>query len=313
MTRMGVLLVPVGFLVSVSSFGAGGGTDGPMAAAHGTISSSRDSDGLRIDRAGAGAFLRYAREGDATGMRIERGRYAQDDWRRRIEAVTVLHRDTDRRTAEGLRLATTLSRQGGHRLLGADIDWSRELRPGTRVGALYARDWVETREALQAGLRYDMAGASIDQAVGRFTVVGFYAAQRFSDGNVRHHYRARFIAPLAEAQGLTAQLRVRGFVSEDPDVARRYFNPRRYDQALFVLALRRRFDDGITLLAEAGAGRQRIAAEGTSPATHARLSLGKVFDSGAALRLEAQHARSASLAGPGYRYRSVAIEGELPF
>ena len=278
------------------------------------IAGSRDTDGFEMERAGLAGYVRYVREGDATGVLVEHGRYAQGDWHAPLDAVTVIHHDTDRRTAEGLRLATSLSHQGGRTLAGGDLDWSRNLDAATRLGVVADRDWVETARALQAGLHADLLGASIDRALGpHLTVVGFAAVQRFSDGNVREHLRARLITPLVEDLGLTAQLHYRAFATRTDEVEGRYFSPRRYAQWLGVLALRRRFERGWSVRAEAGIGRQQVGHDPSAPSWLASLSLARVIAGGATLRFQGLATRAASFDGPDYRYRSVVLEGEVPF
>ena len=309
MMRLGAFFVS--FVLALPSIGAAEDVPG---AAGARASGSRDSVGFRMDRAGVAGFWRYARECDSTGVVVEHGRYADADWSADFEAVTLVHRATDRRTAEGLRLSTTLSHQSGHTLAGADIDWSRQLDEATRAGVVANRDWVETARALRAGLHSDLVGASIDRVLGpRLTVVGFYAAQRFSDGNLRHHVRARLITPLREDWGLTGQVHYRAFFTRDDDVGGRYFSPRRYAQWLGVLALRRRFESGWSIRAEAGYGRQQVASDPSAPAWLASLSMGRAFPGGADVRLQWLATRSASFDGPDYRYRTLGVEGAIPF
>ena len=271
---------------------------------------SRDSDGLRMDREFASFFARYASEYDATRVAVEGGSYAQDDWRRHAEALVVEHRDLDRRTGEGLRLAVGLAAQGDRALVVGDLDWSRALRAGTRVGVVASRDWVETRRALEDGLHYDLAGASVDQEIGAgFTGVLFYARQRFSDGNARDHWRARLVHSLGTDSGVTMQLRYRGFASSREDVEGRYFNPARYHQVLAVLALRRRFEGGWRVNAEAGHGRQWIAGEASAPSWLATIGVDKAFDD-TVVHARWGETRAASLGGPDYRYRWFSVDTE---
>jgi len=284
--------------------------DDPGAVGGGTRQ-SRDSDGLRLDRSFATFFPRYASTYDATRVSVELGEDRQGDWRRHAEAVSVEHRDLDRRTMAGLRLATTLSQVGPRRLLGADLDWSRELGEGQRVGVVANRDWVETPLALDAGIHATLAGASLDQPLpGGFTAVAFYAHQWFSDGNARDHLRARLIHPLGDVTGATAQLRYRGFVSRREDVEGRYFDPHRYGQALGVLALRRRLQGGWRVEAEAGYGRQWIAGQPAAPSWIASLGIERLMDA-AVVRARAGETRAASYGGPDYRYRWFGVELEV--
>ena len=277
----------------------------------GGVRSSHDSDGLRIDRSFVSSFPRYASTYDATRVSIEAGDDRQGEWRRHAEAVTVEHRDLDRWNLAGLKLSTTLSAVGARRLLAGDLDWSREREGGQRVGVVAARDWVETPRALDAGIHYALAGATLDQPLpGAFTAVGFYARQWFSDGNARDHLRFRLIHALGGDTGATAQLRYRGFASRRDEAEGRYFNPRRYSQALAVLALRRRFEKGWRFEGEAGYGRQWISGEPGAPSWIASAGLERVLAS-AIWRARAGQTRAAAFGGPGYRYRWFALELEV--
>jgi hypothetical protein len=280
----------------------------------GGFRASSDSDGLRMERAIAARYLGLAGEGRATAIAVEAGRYSQREWSLPIRAVTLLHRDTDKRTAEGLRLSTSLSRVGPHGLLGLDLDWSREAHPGTRVNVVAGRDWIESRRALEDGLHFDLVGAGLDQELGADLVaVAFYGYQRFSDGNTRVHRRLRFIHSAVPEMGITLQARYREFSSSLESSQGRYFNPRRYSQVHAVVAMRRRLEGGWSLLAEAGAGRQHVSGEPSAPAPLASFSILRAFDKGAYLRARLAYSRSASFGGPDYHYRYAELEGAIPF
>jgi hypothetical protein len=287
--------------------------DDPPAAGASAAATS-DSEGLHSQRLGALGYLRYVREGDADAIGVDAGRYSQGDWQRRFGALTYRHADLDRATGIGLRLSTALSHQGERTLATADVEWSHEVHPGTRLAFIYARDWVETARALDDGVHFDMPGVSLDQRIGdHLTAVAFLARQEFSDGNSRNHGRARLIYSPWPETGLTFQLRYRRYRSSRTDVEGRYFNPQSYSETLVVLALRRRFEAGWIVAAEAGAGRQRVADDPSAPANLAAFTVTRILGDRAQVRGYASYHRSASFGGPDYRWREIGVEGVMPF
>ena len=67
--------------------------------------------------------------------------------------------------------------------------------------------------------------------------------------------------------------RERHYTSSLDDVEGRYFNPPRYTEALAVVAMRRRWESGWSVLAEAGTGRRYVGDEPQRPARLASLGL----------------------------------------
>lgn len=294
---------------------AAGAQDPPGPSAGGAaFGRSSDSDGLRIERLAATGYVEWLREGRATGLVLEAGRYAQGDWRRSFEGVGVHYADQARGTSLGWLVDAGVKRQGGRTLAVGEAEWSAEPRPGTRIAFVGGRGWVETAPALQAGVHAGLAGASVDQELGGgFTAVGFLAAQRFSDGNRRTHARARLIHATWPEAGITLQLRARHFTSRLDDAQGLYFNPPRYTEALVVVAMRRRWEGGWSVLAEAGTGRQYAGDEPRRPARLASASLVRVLEGGAVLKARAAYRRSASFGGPDYASRELALEAVIGF
>ena len=111
---------------------------------------------------------------------------------------------------------------------------------------------------------------------------------------------------------MTAQLRYRGYRSTRDDVEGRYFNPHRYQQALAVLALRRRFEPGWRLRAEAGYGRQWIEGERAAPSWLYSLGVDRVFEA-MVIHAQAGETRAAAFGGPDYRYRWFSVDAEVRY
>jgi hypothetical protein len=285
-----------------------------IAAAGAGFDVSSDSDGLRAQRASATGYTRFEHAERYTGLRLEYARYRQGDWERAAHSVAVVHSDADPRTLAGLKLSAGLSRVGDRSLVTADGDWSREMGGGIRIEVFLDREWVDTARALEDGIHFDFAGASADKSFGdRLTIVGLIAFQRFSDGNERAHRRGRAIFGLWPEAGLTLQARYRDYTSSLENAEGRYFNPKRYREALAVLALRRRLAERWRLSAEAGTGRQYVADDSASPARVAAFAATRFFDGGAVVRLRASYYRSANYGGPDYRYRHLSVEAAAPF
>jgi hypothetical protein len=275
---------------------------------------SSDSDGLRARRASVAGYTRFEHAERYTGLRLEYGSYRQGDWERAAQGVAVVHSDADPHTLAGLKLSTGLSRVGDRNLVTADGNWSRETGGGIRIEIFLDREWVDTARALEDGIHFDFAGASVDKSFGdRLTIVGLIAYQRFSDGNERLHRRSRAIFGLWPEAGLSLQARYRDYTSSLENAQGRYFNPERYREALAVLALRRRLAGRWTLSAEAGTGRQYVADDPGSPARVAALAATRALDGGGVVRLRAGYYRSANYGGPDYRYRQLVIDAAVPF
>ncbi len=286
---------------------------GPPAAGA-SFGRSSDSDGLRIERAVATGYLERIGDARATGVFVEGGRYTQGDWRRAFEGAGLHYADQARGTGLGWLVDAGVSRQGGRTLATGEGEWSRELQPGTRLAVVGGRGWVETASALDAGVHHGLAGASVDQDLGLgFTAVGLLAKQWFSDGNTRTLERVRLIHSTWPDLGITLQLRARHYASSADDVEGRYFNPSRYTEVLAVAAMRRRFEGGWSVFAEAGTGRQYVGDDPQRPARLASASLVRVLDGGIALKARAAYRRGASFGGPDYSSREFRLEAVSGF
>lgn len=194
-------------------------------------------------------------------------------------------------------------------LLTVDGGWRNTLIPGTSLELFLNRDWVETRRALDQGVRFTFAGASLEQAFGpHVTAIGIAARQEFSDGNSRNHGRLRLIYQPNLDLGLTLQLRYRSYRSERNDPGVTYCNPEKYEERLFALGWRRRFHSWAGNLV-VGSGQQRIAGAPLVPSYLLEFSLQSPPARRDSIRMRGGFNQSASFNGPNYPYRLCSLNG----
>lgn len=272
-----------------------------------------DSEGFATRRIGLGYLPAYTSGDIHTGVRVAGSHFSQDDWRRDAQQISVVHRDLDSATTDGLQLEAGFSRQGGHGLLTLDGGYRKALAEKTSVEVFVNRDWVETRRALDDGVSFTFAGAALEQGIGQHvTVVGVAGYQDFSDGNHRSHGRLRLIVQPSLDLGLTVQARLRTYRSASDSTPRAYFNPARYDEAMLALGFRKRFSGNMASLT-AGVGRQRV---GDAERTATRLfeaSWETPVRAKSSLRVRAGYNRSAAFGGPDYSYRYAQAQWLLAF
>jgi len=216
-----------------------------------------DADGFNAAKLRAGALFDYASELQHAGLALQNTRYSTDGWSIDAPAIIGVYRNQRRDTLEGLRAEGGLVQVEGHTRLVGDATWSHRPRETTGIELIVAGDLVGTRQALEEGIAYGLAGASVEQQFGhRFTGVAMAGWQPFTDGNSRALLRARMIWSLLPEQGISAQLRWRQYSSSDADVGA-YFNPDRYRTWDAVFSMRRRVGTWI-VFALAGGGQERV-------------------------------------------------------
>ncbi|UUZ48273.1 hypothetical protein LP420_36160 [Massilia sp. B-10] len=191
----------------------------------------------------------------------------------------------------------------------------KALAEKTSVEVFLNRDWVETRRALDDGVRFTFGGAALEQGLGQHvTVVGLAYYQDFSDGNHRTHGRLRLIVQPSLDLGLTLQARLRTYRSASDSTPRAYFNPARYDEAMLALGFRKRFSGNMASVTADSVGRQRV---GDAERTATRLleaSWETPVKAKSSLRLRAGLTTcSAAFGGPDYSYRYAQAEWLLAF
>lgn len=283
-------------------------------AAGGSLYFSNDSEGFSSRRLRAEAATGFRHLDGKTGLRYTDHQFSRDGWRRSGEQLRFVTHQIDRKTADGWLLEAGVFRQSVHELVTLDSSYRQTLRPGTTVEGFISRDFVETRNALELDTHFNFAGVAVDQQLTpQLTVVGLLGHQGFSDDNQRRHARARLIYQPWEDLGLTLQLRYRYFDSSKEDVARAYFNPKRYDETLAAVSWRQRAGDWRTALT-AGLGVQRVNQDDPS-GTRLLEGSAETQVAGYALRLRAGYSRAAAAAAtdPAYSYRYAVGELLIPF
>ncbi len=283
-------------------------------AAGGSLYYSNDSEGFSSRRLSAEAATGFRHLDGKTGLRYTDHQFSRDGWRRSGEQLRFVTHQIDRKTADGWLVEAGVFRQSVHELVTLDASYRKTLRPGTTVEGFLSRDFVETRNALELGTHFNFAGVAVDQQLTpQLTVVGLLAHQGFSDDNQRRHARARLIYQPWKDLGLTLQLRYRYFDSSKEDVARAYFNPKRYDETLAAVSWRQRAGDWRTALT-AGLGQQRVNQDDPS-GTRLLEGSAETQVAGYALRLRAGYLRAAAAAAtdPAYSYRYAVGELLIPF
>lgn len=274
--------------------GAGGAT--AQTAVTSELSHARDADDFAATRFAVGYLPSYRSPQDAWGISAAYDHYAQDGWSRDGERLLGRVRKLDAQTGAGLAADAGAAHVNGRTIFVADASWSARVAASTGVELIGARDWVDTRRAIDDGITYDFVGASIEQGFGeRFTAIGLVGRQRFSDGNSRNHVRARAIFMLLPEHGVSVQLRHRRYTADDTTVPRRYFNPARYEETQAVLAVRRRLASlpGWTVNGHVGGGRETIDRTEHKPTTTAELRADGPLANGWRLGVHAQYLRSA--------------------
>ncbi len=283
-------------------------------AAGGSVHYAADSESFSSRRTSVDAAVNFSHLDGKTGVRYIDHAYARDDWRRSGEQLRFFTHHIDRRSGDGWYLESGMLRQAQHSLWTLDASYRKTAASGTALEVFANRDIVETRNALELGTHFNFVGGAIDHPLNpHLTAVGLLGHQGFSDGNQRRHARARLIYQPSLDLGLTLQLRYRFFDSSKEDVARAYFNPKRYDETMLAVAWRHRAGDWRTGLT-AGTGIQRIAGNDSSETRLLEGSAERQM-TGYALRLRAGYSRAAAAAAsdPAYAYRYAVGEVLFPF
>lgn len=279
----------------------------------GALFSSKDNEDFFTQRTAVEYLPRFTHGDALTGVRVTSHRFEQNNWSRNGQQLTLMHRDIDPATANGWQLESGLFRQGEHRLLTLDGNYRAPLAKDTAVEFFINRDWVETAEGLNQGIHFTYAGGSLEQGIGsHVTLVGLLGHQRFSDDNYRNHGRVRLIVQPNLDLGLTLQARYRVYTSKSEDVGGAYFNPKQYDESLLMVGWRQRISGWMAHLT-AGAGRQRVADDPSTPARLLEINLHSPPHRSYSFRMRGGVNQSASFNGPNYRYNYILGEWILGF
>lgn len=274
---------------------------------------ANDSEGFSTGRIGLDYLPVYTNRGALTGVRVAATRYSQDGWSRDGQQLGAMVRSIDPATLEGWQIEGGLSRQGGHQLLSLDASYRTAIAKASSVEVFASRDWVETRRALDEGVRVTFAGAAFEQALGpHVTVVAVGGYQDFSDGNHRTHGRLKLIVQPDLELGLTLQARYRVYHGAGDEVRRSYFNPDRYDETMLAVGWRKRVNGWLGSLT-AGLGRQHVGDAGATSTRLLEVALETPAYQRQSVRLRAGFNRSAAFGGPDYSYRYAQVEWLLGF
>ncbi len=161
-----------------------------------------DADGFTAAKVRAGALLDYASELKHAGLALQNTHYSTGGWSTDAPAIIGVYRNQRRDTLEGVRAEGGVVQVDGHTRVVGDATWSHRPRQTTGVELILAGDLVGTRQALEEGIAYGLAGASVEQQFGqRFTGIAMAGWQPFTDGNSRALLRARMIWSLLPEQG----------------------------------------------------------------------------------------------------------------
>jgi hypothetical protein len=278
---------------------------------------STDADDFSMQRLGAGAAFRYASAFDYTGVVALYTRYDQGDWSASGARVSLVHRDQVAATGEGLVAEIGAATVPGHTRAVGEVTYNRLLGPSTGIELLAASDWVDTQPAIEAGLSTTFVGASVSQEFGpRFTAIALVGRQHFTDGNDRNHLRARLVVGLVPEQGITLQLRYRGYKSDDITVPPLYFNPENYQETQVALAMRRRIATpagGWVLAGYAGGGQELIDRSTRNPTALVELRGEGPLAGDVRLRLFASYQRASGYeSGPNYWFSQLGVFVVVP-
>jgi hypothetical protein len=301
--------------LGATAFAAAGahGAEAPSQGAGAEAFVASDSEGFTTRRLALDYLPVYAGRDSLTGVRYAASRFSSGDWSRGAQQLSGVYRSIEPATTDGAQLEAGLSRQGGHDLLTLDAGYRTALAAASSLELFLNRDWVETRRALDDGVSFTFAGAALEQALGaHVTVVGVAGYQDFSDGNQRTHGRAKLIVQPWLDQGLTLQARYRMIRGESDGVARAYFNPQRYNEAMLAVGWRKRVEGWMGSVT-AGVGRQRVGDDGRTPTRLLEAGLESPARGRQSLRLRAGLNKSASFGGPDYTYRYAQAQWLLGF
>ena len=273
-----------------------------------------DADGFNAAKLRAGALFDYASELQHAGLALQNTHYSTDGWSTDAPAIIGVYRNQRRDTLEGVRAEGGLVQVEGHTRVVGDATWSHRPRETTGIELILAGDLVGTRQALEQGIAYGLAGASVEQQFGhRFTGVALAGWQPFTDGNSRALLRARMIWSMLPEQGISAQLRWRQYSSSDADVGGAYFNPDRYRTWDAVFSMRRRVGTWI-VSGLAGGGQERVDNGSWQSTGVAEARAEGPLARGTRLSLNALYSNAAGFANStNYWYGSVNVNVIVPF
>jgi hypothetical protein len=276
-------------------------------------SQSSDSDGLTIHKAFAAALPSYTHGLKWQGVEWQEQRYQQNGNTLSGHGLSYTAQNLDALTGLGHSLKVGINQGPTQSLATGEWNYNQALNPQLNWGVFASRDWVESINALQQGIHYDLLGGNVDYQVHpRVTVIGSLAQTHFSDGQNRQQQRARAVWDAWPDQGVTLQWAYKHQLGESNGAASgNYFNPDRLNESMGLIGWRRRVE-GWQWYARLGEGRQSVNSDSHTPARMAELQLTSPVHGHSYFKLRAGRSETVGLNGPGYVYRYLDAQWIWP-
>jgi hypothetical protein len=268
-----------------------------------TISAYSDNDQFKAVKAGVGLLPIYKDGQHFTGIQALHHSYEQYEWKKNASQLSLVSESIDPKNGLGHKVNLGVNQLGNHTLVNADMSYAMSLREGTNAEFFYNRDWVETRQSLDNGIKYDYYGGSLEQRLSeKWTVIGLLGQHRFSDNNTRNHLRGKLIYDLLPDQGINLQLRHRQYRNSQAEPTGNYFNPNEYEEQMVAVAMRQRVQNWM-LSGLIGVGRQKVN-EDPRTSTHLyELEANSPITKSIVFKSKLGYGQSATFNGPDYKYR----------
>ena len=276
-------------------------------------SQSSDSDGLSIHKASTAALPSYSNGLKWQGVELQEQRYQQNGNTLSGHGVNYTAQDLDALTAMGYSLKVGVNQGPEKTTAIGDWNYNRAYNAQLHWGVFASRDWVESMNALQQGIHYDLVGGNVDYQVHpRVTVVGSLAQTHFSDGQDRQQQRARAVWDAWPDQGITLQWAYKHQLGDaNGATSNNYFNPDHLNESMGIIGWRRRYE-GWQWYARLGEGRQSVNNDGSTPARLAELQLTSPVYGSSYFKVRAGRSETVGLNGPGYVYRYLDAQWIWP-
>ena len=267
-----------------------------------TISAYSDNDQFKAVKAGIGLLPLYKDGQHYTGIQALHHSFEQYEWKKDASQLSLVSESINPKNGLGHKVNLGLNQLGNHTLVNADMNYAMPLQEGTNAELFYNRDWVETRNSLDNGIKYDYYGGSLEQRLSeRWTVIGLLGQHRFSDNNTRNHIRGKLIYDLLPEQGINLQLRHRQYRNSQ-ETNGNYFNPNKYEEQMVAVAMRQRVQSWM-ISGLIGVGRQKVN-EDPRTSTHLyELEANSPITKSIVFKSKLGYGQSATFNGPDYKYR----------
>ena len=268
-----------------------------------TISAYSDNDQFKAVKAGVGLLPIYKDGQHFTGIQALHHSYEQYEWKKDASQLSLVSESINPKNGLGHKVNLGVNQLGNHTLINADMNYAMSLSEGTNAELFYNRDWVETRQSLDNGIKYDYYGGSLEQRLSeKWTVIGLLGQHRFSDNNTRNHLRGKLIYDLLPDQGINLQLRHRQYRNSQQEQNDNYFNPNKYEEQMVAVAMRQRVQSWM-LSGLIGVGRQKVN-EDPRTSTHLyELEANSPITKSIVFKSKLGYGQTATFNGPDYKFR----------